>query len=53
MRTFLDYNPTVFHDLHESASYLYTSTGRGPYNAWIDPVVISEWNRLAFRRCRT
>lgn len=49
MRTFLDFNPTVFHDLHESASYLYTSTGRGPYNAWIDPVLISEWNRLAFR----
>jgi hypothetical protein len=49
MRTFLEYNPTVFHDLHESASYLYTSTGRGPYNAWIDPILISEWNRLAFR----
>jgi hypothetical protein len=49
MRTFLEYNPIVFHDLHESASYLYTSTGRGPYNAWIDPVLIAEWNRLAFR----
>jgi hypothetical protein len=49
MRTFLEYNPTVFHDLHESATYLYASTGRGPYNAWIDPILISEWNRLAFR----
>jgi hypothetical protein len=49
MRTFHEYNPTVFHDLHESATYLYTSTGRGPYNAWIDPLLISEWNRLAFR----
>jgi hypothetical protein len=49
VRTFLEYNPTVVHDLHESASYLYTSTGRGPYNAWIDPIVISEWNRLAHR----
>jgi hypothetical protein len=49
MRTYLEFNPTVFHDLHESASYLYASTGRGPYNAWIDPVLISEWNRLAFR----
>lgn len=47
--TFLDYIPIVVHDLHESASYLYTSTGRGPYNAWIDPIVISEWNRLAHR----
>jgi hypothetical protein len=49
MRTFLEYNPTVFHDHHESATYLYTSTGRGPYNAWIDPILISEWNRLAFK----
>jgi hypothetical protein len=49
MRTYREFNPTVFHDLHESASYLYTSTGRGPYNAWIDPILISEWNRLAFR----
>ena len=49
MRTFLEYQPTVLHDLHESASYLYTSTGRGPYNAWVDPVLINEWNRLAYR----
>jgi hypothetical protein len=52
MRTFLEYNPTVFHDLHESATYLYTSTGRGPYNAWIDPILISEWNRLAFKEVK-
>lgn len=45
----LDYHPTVLHDLHESASYLYTSTGRGPYNAWIDPIVVEEWNRLAHK----
>jgi hypothetical protein len=49
MRTFLEYNPTVLHDLHESATYLYTSTGRGPYNAWIDPILINEWNRLAYK----
>jgi hypothetical protein len=48
-RTFLEYHPTVLHDLHESASYLYTSTGRGPYNPNLDPVVINEWNRLAYR----
>ncbi|MGI9629240.1 MAG: hypothetical protein ACR2QM_20625, partial [Longimicrobiales bacterium] len=34
---------------HESASHLYTSTGRGPYNAWLDPIVINEWNRLAYK----
>ena len=48
-RTYLDYHPTVFHDHHESASHLYTSTGRGPYNAWLDPIVINEWNRLAYK----
>ncbi len=48
-RTYLEYRPTVFHDHHESASHLYTSTGRGPYNAWLDPIVINEWNRLAYK----
>ena len=48
--TYLDYRPTVFHDHHEfGASHLYTSTGRGPYNAWLDPIVINEWNRLAYK----
>ncbi len=51
-RTFLEYQPTVFHDLHESASHLYVSTGRGPYNAWIDPIVISEWNNLAHKEVK-
>jgi hypothetical protein len=49
LATFLDWNATVLHDLHESASYLYTSTGRGPYNAWVDPIVINEWSRLAYK----
>lgn len=48
-RTYLEYRPTVLHDHHESASHLYTSTGRGPYNAWLDPIVINEWNRLAYK----
>ena len=30
MATFLDYHPTVLHDLHESVPFLYTSTGTGP-----------------------
>jgi len=51
-RTFLEYQPTVFHDLHESASHLYVSTGRGPYNAWIDPLVVSEWNNLAHKEVK-
>jgi phosphohistidine phosphatase SixA len=52
MKTFREYNPTVFHDLHESASYLYTSTGRGPYNPNIDPVLVNEWNRLAYKEVK-
>jgi hypothetical protein len=47
MRTWLDFHPLVLHDLHESVAYLYTSTGTGPYNAWLDPIVIDEWYELA------
>ena len=28
--------------------YLYTSTGTGPYNSWLDPIVVSEWQKLAY-----
>jgi len=48
LKTFLDWHPTVMHDLHESVPYLYISTGTGPYNAWLDPIVISEWQELAY-----
>ncbi|MFN0086969.1 MAG: M14 family zinc carboxypeptidase [Blastocatellia bacterium] len=48
MSTFLDYHPTVLHDLHESVPFLYTSTGTGPYNAWLDPMVVNEWQMLAY-----
>ncbi len=48
MKTFLAWHPQVFHDLHESVPYLYTSTGTGPYNSWLDPIVVSEWQRLAY-----
>ncbi len=48
MRTFLEYHPQVMHDLHESVSFLYTSTGTGPYNPWVDPILIDEWHLLAY-----
>jgi hypothetical protein len=48
MHTFLEYHPQVLHDLHESVPFLYTSTGTGPYNAWLDPIVIDEWHLLAY-----
>jgi len=49
IEVFLDYHPLVMHDLHESVSHLYISTGTGPYNAWLDPIVIDEWHLLAYR----
>ena len=48
MRTFLEYHPTVLHDLHESVPYLYTMTGTGPYNAWLDPLALDEFQVLAY-----
>src|SRR5579862_1627792 len=43
----LDWHPTVFHDLHEAQSYLYVSTGTGPYNNSLDPIQVNEWWLLA------
>ena len=43
----LEWHPTVLHDLHEAQSYLYTSTGTGPYNPAIDPIAVDEWWMLA------
>lgn len=48
MKDFLDWHPQVLHDLHESVPYLYISTGTGPYNAWLDPIVVSEWQNMAY-----
>jgi hypothetical protein len=48
MKNFLEWHPQVLHDLHESEPYLYISTGTGPYNAWLDPIVVSEWQKLAY-----
>jgi hypothetical protein len=48
MRAFLEYHPAILHDLHESVPFLYTSTGTGPYNAWLDPITINEWQLLAY-----
>ena len=43
----LEWHPTVLHDLHEAQSYLYASTGTGPYNPSLDPIAIDEWWGLA------
>ncbi len=49
MQAFFAWHPTVLHDLHESVPFLYTSTGTGPYNRELDPIVITEWHELAFQ----
>jgi len=43
----LEWHPTIVHDLHETQAYLYVSTGTGPYNPELDPIVTHEWWRLA------
>jgi hypothetical protein len=43
----LEWHPTILHDLHEAQSYLYVSTGTGPYNPAIDPIAVDEWWMLA------
>ena len=43
----VDWHPTVGHDLHEAQSYLYVSTGTGPYNNSLDPISVDEWWMLA------
>src|SRR5687768_7705261 len=46
-RTVLEWKPTVLHDLHEALTYLYSSTGTGPYNEQLDAITINEWWVLA------
>ncbi|MDB5367820.1 MAG: hypothetical protein JWM77_3747 [Rhodospirillales bacterium] len=43
----LEWHPTVLHDLHEAQSYLYASTGTGPYNPSLDAIQTNEWWLLA------
>jgi hypothetical protein len=47
LHAYLDWHPQVLHDLHESIPLLYISTGTGPYNAWLDPLMVDEWERMA------
>jgi len=46
--TYFRFHPQVIHDLHESIPFLYISTGTGPYNPALDPLVVDEWYRMAF-----
>jgi hypothetical protein len=47
--TLLDSHAQVLHSLHESVAFFYDNTvGDGPYNAWIDPILTSEWQQLGW-----
>lgn len=46
-RSYYAWHPLVVHDLHESVPLLYVSTGTGPYNRTVDPIVVTEWQTLA------
>ncbi len=48
LHTFFEFHPQVLHDLHESVPFMYISTGTGPYNPSLDPLVIDEWQRMAW-----
>jgi hypothetical protein len=48
LKAYWDFHPQVVHDLHESVPFLYISTGTGPYNASLDPIMIDEWHRMAW-----
>ena len=49
LNTYVDQHAQVLHDLHESVPYLYDNTvGDGPYNAWIDPILASEWQMIGY-----
>ncbi len=49
LNTYMQWNPQVLHDLHESVPYLYDNTvGDGPYNAWIDPILADEWQMIGW-----
>jgi hypothetical protein len=47
--TYLGWHAEVLHDLHESVPFLYDNTvGDGPYNAWLDPILVGEWQQLGW-----
>ena len=50
LNTYVSWHAQVLHDLHESVPYLYDNTvGDGPYNAWVDPLLVDEWQMIGSR----
>lgn len=49
LNTYVGWHAQVLHDLHESVPFLYDNTvGDGPYNAWVDPMLTTEWAMLGW-----
>jgi hypothetical protein len=48
LNAYFDFHPQIVHDLHESVPFMYVSTGTGPYNASLDPIMVDEWHRMAW-----
>lgn len=42
LRAYLEWHPTVVHDLHESVPFLYTFSGQPPHNPNLDPILYTE-----------
>ena len=52
--TFTGWHAQVLHDMHESVPFLYDNTvGAGPYNAWIDPLLVGEWQQMGWNNVDT
>jgi hypothetical protein len=49
LKAYNDFHPQVMHDLHESVPFLYVSSGTGPFNPALDPIMINEWHRMALQ----
>jgi hypothetical protein len=52
-RMFVEWHPTVVHDLHEGVPFMMTWNGTGPYNPNIDPITYSEFLELSFHEVET
>ena len=49
LNAYLGWHAQVLHDLHESVPFLYDNTvGDEPYNSWIDPILVNEWQMLGW-----
>ena len=43
----VEWNPTVYHDLHEAMDLLYMSPGPDPTNVAVNPITMAEWMAFA------